>query len=294
MRVAVAGLGLMGEPIARRLLAAGHELTVFNRTAERAQPFAAEGATVAPSLAEVWDSADVCVTMVANDAALEAVTTGDGGLLGEGREGRVLVDMSTISPAASARVAAAAAAIGVEYLRAPVSGNPTVVRAGNLSIMVSGDQATFARVEDVLRDIGPNLFHVGEGEQARVLKLALNLMIAGTMQLIAEAVVFAEASGLDRATLLEVMGASAVGSPFVKYKTAPLVARDYTTTFSIENMHKDLQLALSAADNAGPTLPSLVLLDQLVEASIAAGLAESDLSALLPQLQRTTGLVPDL
>jgi len=291
MRVAVVGLGLMGEPIARRLLAAGHELTVFNRTAERAGPFAADGVAVAPSVGEVWDTADVCVTMVANDAALEDVA---GALLGAGREGRVLVDMSTVSPAASARVAQAASAAGVAYLRAPVSGNPTVVRAGNLSIMVSGDAAAFAGVEAALRDVGPHVFHVGDAEQARVLKLALNLMIAGIMQLMAEAVVFAEANGLDRATLLEVMGASAVGAPFVKYKTAPLVAKDYTTTFSIENLHKDLQLALAAGADAGVTLPTVVLVDGLVQACIDAGFAESDLSALLPRLQRATDVTPDL
>jgi 3-hydroxyisobutyrate dehydrogenase-like beta-hydroxyacid dehydrogenase len=291
MRVAVVGLGLMGEPIARRLLAAGHELTVFNRTAERARAFEADGATVASSAAEVWETADVCVTMVANDAALEEVTAS---LLGEWREGRVLVDMSTVSPAASARVAAAASAGRVDYLRAPVSGNPTVVRAGNLSIMVSGDRATFERVEPVLRDVGPNVFHVGDAEQARVLKLALNMMIAGIMQLMAEAVVFAEANGLDRATLLEVAGASAVGSPFVKYKTAPLVARDYTTTFSVENLHKDLQLALGAAADARVALPTTALLDELVQACIATGLGDTDLSALLPQLQRTTGVASDL
>jgi 3-hydroxyisobutyrate dehydrogenase-like beta-hydroxyacid dehydrogenase len=202
MRVAVVGLGLMGEPIARRLLAAGHELTVFNRTPGRTEPFAADGAIVAPSLAGVWDSADVCVTMVADDAALRTVTAADGGLFGDGRDGRVLVDMSTISPSASAAVAAAADDAGVGFLRAPVSGNPTGVRAGNLSILVSGHSATFDGIEPMLRDIGPNVFYVGAGEEARVLKLALNLMIGGTAQLIAEAVVFGEANGVDRATML--------------------------------------------------------------------------------------------
>ena len=108
----------------------------------------------------------------------------------------------------------------------------------------------------MLRDIGANVFYVGGAEESRVLKLALNLMIAGTAQLMVEAVVFGEANGLDRATMLEVMGASAVGSPFVKYKTAALVARDYTTTFSLENMHKDLTMALDAAGSVGVPLPA--------------------------------------
>ena len=280
----------MGEPIAERLLAAGHDLTVYNRSPGRSDALAAAGATVAPSAAGIWDTADVCVTVVTGDEALEAVS---GELLTGGR-GRTLVDMSTVSPAASADVATWAAGAGVAYLRAPVSGNPTVVRAGNLSIMVSGDEQTFRTVEPVLRDIGPNVFYVGGAEEARVLKLALNLMIAGTAQLMAEAVVFGEAAGLDRATMLEVMGASAVGSPFVKYKTAALVDRDYTATFSLANMHKDLAMALTAADREGVPLPVTFVVDQLVQASIADGMAETDLMGLLPHLQRDARVTPDV
>ena len=162
-----------------------------------------------------------------------------------------------------------------------------MVRAGNLSIVVSGDVSTFEEVEPILRDIGPNVFYVGAGEEARVLKLALNLMIAGTAQLIAEAVVFGEANGLDRATMLDVMAASAVGSPFVKYKTAALVAHDYTSTFSIANMHKDLQMALEAADGTGVSLPATLLVDELLQACIAAGMEETDLMALLPGCSET-------
>ena len=232
--------------------------------------------------------------MVTGDDALRTVTEKEAGLLTAGPNGRVLVDMSTVSPAASKEVAVAAETAGVAYLRAPVSGNPTVVRAGNLSIVVSGDVSTFEEVEPILRDIGPNVFYVGAGEEARVLKLALNLMIAGTAQLIAEAVVFGEANGLDRATMLDVMAASAVGSPFVKYKTAALVAHDYTSTFSIANMHKDLQMALEAADGTGVSLPATLLVDELLQACIAAGMEETDLMALLPRLQRDAGMTPDV
>ena len=290
MKVAVAGLGLMGEPIARRLLEAGHELTVYNRTPGRTDGLVAAGATAASRLAGIWSTADVCVTMVTGDDALRAVTSD----LFAGGRGRIVVDMSTISPAASAEIAEAAAAAGVGYLRAPVSGNATVVRAGNLSIMVSGDRGTFETVEPVLRDIGANVFYVGGAEQSRVLKLALNLMIAGTAQLMVEAVVLGEANGLDRATMLEVMGASAVGSPFVKYKTAPLVARDYATTFSLANMHKDLQMALEAAERVGVPLPVTLRVDELVQACIAAGMAGTDLMGLLPHLQRDAGVTPDI
>ncbi len=163
MQVAVLGLGKMGEPIARRLLEAGHELSVWNRTPGRTAGLQDAGARTLSAPREAWRAAEVCVTMLLDDAALLAVTTGADGLLTSSADGRVLVDMSTVSPAVSRRLAEAAEAAGVGYLRAPVSGNPSVVEAGNLGIMVSGDEEVFARTEAVLRDIGPNVFYVGRG-----------------------------------------------------------------------------------------------------------------------------------
>jgi 3-hydroxyisobutyrate dehydrogenase-like beta-hydroxyacid dehydrogenase len=294
----------MGEPITRRLLGAGHDVTVWNRTREKAAALAKEGAHVADTPAAAWQTATLVVSMVADDKALEAVTLGPEGLLDlEGRDGArlksgtgaasatdpVLVDMSTVSPEASARVAEAAAAAGVDYLRAPVSGNPSVVEAGNLGIVVSGDEPVFARVESVLRDIGPNVFYLGPGEQARVMKLALNILIAGTTELLAEALVLGEAYGLDRAKMLEIMGASAVGSPFVKYKTAALVADDYSTTFSTNAMHKDVSLALATGHAGGVPLPFMGCVQQLLEGCIASGWGDADLTALVLRLRREAG-----
>jgi 3-hydroxyisobutyrate dehydrogenase-like beta-hydroxyacid dehydrogenase len=281
----------MGEQIAQRLLDAGHELCVWNRTADRASGLAAAGARVLSSPREACEAAEVCVTMVLDDRALVDVTNE---LFAEPREGAVLVDMSTVSPAASRQVADAAVAAGVAYLRAPVSGNPSVVAAGNLGIMVSGAEEVFGRTEALLRDIGPNVFYVGPGEEARVLKLALNLMIAGNAQLIAEALVLGEANGLDRAKMLEVMGASAAGSPFVKYKSAALVQDDYTATFTGYAMWKDLTMALAAAHDASAPLPVTATIQQLVEGCIGSGWGELDLMALLPRLRREAGLEPGL
>jgi len=294
VQVAVLGLGKMGAPIARRLVDAGHPVCVWNRTSERAAGLADEGARVLSAPREAWETADVCVTMLLDDAALLEVTTGADGLFTGGGERRVLVDMSTVSPQASRRVAEAAAAAGVEYLRAPVSGNPSVVEAGNLGIMVSGDEEIFRRVEALLREIGPNVFYVGSGEEARVLKLALNLMIAGNAQLIAEALVLGEAHGLDRARMLEVMGASAAGSPFVKYKAAGLLQDDYRATFTASAMWKDLTMALAAAHEAHAPLPVTATIRELVEGCIGSGWGELDLMALLPRLRREAGLEPGL
>jgi 3-hydroxyisobutyrate dehydrogenase-like beta-hydroxyacid dehydrogenase len=290
LHVAVVGLGRMGEPIARRLLGAGHDVTVWNRTREKSSALAEHGARVADTPAAAWETATVVVTMVADDAALEAVTlASDGVLTANAPDDAVVIDMSTVSPEASARVAERATEVGLDYLRAPVSGNPSVVEAGNLGIVVSGDEAVFARVEAVLRDIGPNVFYLGPGEQARVMKLALNILIAGITELLAESLVLGEAHGLDRAKMLEIMGASAVGSPFVKYKTAGLVADDYSTTFSTTAMHKDVSLALAAGHEGGVPLPVTACIQQLLEGCIASGWGDADLTALVLRLRREAG-----
>lgn len=289
MRAGVVGLGLMGEPIARRLLQAGHELTVWNRTPGRADDLVAKGAREESTLEDVWETASVVITMVLDDNALRAVTLGEGGLLRSSGPNRTLIDMSTVSVTCSSQVAAAADEVGTEFLRAPVSGNPSVVEGGNLTIMVSGDQKRFDTVSALLADIGPHVYHVGEKDEARVLKLALNLMVAGTAQLMAEALVLGEANGLDRATMLEVMGGSAIGSPFVKYKTDALVADNYVSTFRTQAMLKDLGLALDAGNAVGASLPVTALVRQFLQECISAGMADADFMVLFPRLQRDSG-----
>ena len=201
------------------------------------------------------------------------------------RPGTVLVDISTVSPAASARVAALAEAASLEYLRAPVSGNPTVVRSGNLSFIVSGPPNTLERVEPVIRAIGPTIHHVGDAEQARVVKLAVNLMIGGLAELMSEALVLGEAAGVSRAALLDVMGTSAAGAPFVKYKTEPLLNDDYSATFTTALMEKDIDLILDAADDNGVDLPVARELKTLLRAAIEAGYGGDDFIALFLYLR---------
>jgi 3-hydroxyisobutyrate dehydrogenase-like beta-hydroxyacid dehydrogenase len=289
MRVAVLGLGRMGVPIAERLEQAGHELSVWNRSPGPTAAFAERGIRVLDTARQAWEHADVCITMLSDGPAVEAVTLGNDGLL-VGDAGGTLVDMSTIGPDTSARVGEECERRGLAFLRAPVSGNPSVVVAGNLGIMVSGPREAFDRLADTLRDIGPNLFYVGGGEEARIVKLALNLMIGGTAQLMAEALVLGEKYGIDRGTMLEVMGGSAMGSPFVKYKTDALVADDYSSTFTASMLYKDLALALEAAHEVAAPLPVTAVTEQLVEACIATGMGDADLTALLPRLRRDAGL----
>jgi 3-hydroxyisobutyrate dehydrogenase len=285
--VAVVGLGKMGEPIAERILDAGFPLSVFNRTPARAEPLAARGATVLGSQAEALAAADVCVTSLADDDAVEAVLLGGGGVLSGARAGTVLVEMSTVSPAASERVAEAAAAAGVDYLRAPVSGNPTAVRGGILTIVVSGPEAVAADLDPLLRAIGAKVLYVGEGERARVVKLVFQILVAGTAELLAEALVLGESAGVEREKLLEAIGASAVGSPFVAYKSPPLLRDDYSATFTTALMLKDVDLVLALAEEHGVSLPFARHVRMLLEATAESGRADEDFMALYPHLRQS-------
>jgi 3-hydroxyisobutyrate dehydrogenase-like beta-hydroxyacid dehydrogenase len=271
----------MGTAFAERLLDAGYGLVVMNRTPAKAAPLEARGAAVARSYAALVESVDVVLTSLADDDALDEVAAA---LLAVAEPDTVLVDTSTVSPAASARVSSRAEAASVSYARAPVSGNPTVVRAGNLSFIVSGPSATLDRVEPILLAIGPTVYRVGDAEEARVVKLAINLMIGGLAQLMAEALVLGESSGVSRAALLEVMGGSAAGAPFVRYKTGALLEDDYSATFTTALMGKDLDLILDAGGDAGVELPVTTRLRAIVRAAIEAGYADDDFMALFPFL----------
>jgi 3-hydroxyisobutyrate dehydrogenase-like beta-hydroxyacid dehydrogenase len=280
--VGLIGLGHMGTAFAERVLEAEFPLVVYNRTRSKAESVADRGAAVAASAADLAARVDVVLTSLSDDEALESVVAE---VLPAARPDTVLVDMSTVSPAASARVAGEAEAVSVGYLRAPVSGNPSVVRAGRLSFIVSGPADVLERVEPVIRAIGPTIHHVGEREQARIVKLAINLIIGGLAELMSEALVLGEAAGVSRADLLEVMGNSAAGAPFVKYKTEPLLRDDFSATFTTALMEKDIDLILDAAHENGVELPVGRELKALLRAASEAGYANEDFIALFLYLR---------
>ena len=288
-RVALVGVGHMGLPIGERLLEAGYPLIVFNRTPAKLQPLLDRGAQAAGGVEELLADAEVCISSLSDDAALAAVATT---LLRGARPGTILIETSTVSVAASARVAALAADAGVLYLRAPVSGNPFVVRSGNLTLIVSGPADGFERAKDLIAAIGPNVYYVGESDEARIVKLVLQVMIAGTTQLMAESLVLGETAGVDRAKLLEVMGNSAVGSPFVKYKTEPLLRNDYSATFTTAMMSKDVGIVLGLAGERAASLPLTERVADLLEATIAGGHGDLDLMALYLECRHAAGLAP--
>lgn len=276
------GLGNMGTAIAERLLAAEWDVAVHNRTPGKAEPLRAAGATVFETAGALAEAVDVVLTSLADDDALESVATV---VAGAAQPGTLLVDLSTVSPAASARVAALADEAGLLYLRAPVSGNPSVVQSGNLTFIASGPREAFERAEPTLLAIGRSIHEVGEAEQARVVKLAINLVIGGLAELMAEALVLSEASGVSRAALLETMGDSAAGAPFVKYKTEPLLRDDYSATFTTRLMEKDVDLVLEEAASAGVPLPLAAELKKRIRATVAAGYGDDDFMALFLNLR---------
>jgi 3-hydroxyisobutyrate dehydrogenase-like beta-hydroxyacid dehydrogenase len=280
--VGLIGLGNMGTAIAERLLAAGYELAVHNRSPAKAERLREAGAKVFETAGGLADAVDTVLTSLADDEALESVAAA---IASAARPGTLLIDLSTVSPAASARVAVLATEASLLYLRAPVSGNPSVVQAGNLTFIASGPREALARAEPTLLAIGPTIHEVGEGEQARVVKLAINLVIGGLAELMAEALVLSEASGVSRAALLETMGDSAAGAPFVKYKTEPLLRDDYSATFTTRLMEKDVDLVLEEAANAGVQLPLAAELKKRIRATVDAGYGDDDFMALFLDLR---------
>jgi 3-hydroxyisobutyrate dehydrogenase-like beta-hydroxyacid dehydrogenase len=279
----------MGSAFAERLLEAGYPLVASNRTPDKARALEERGARVVATPEELVGQVDVVLTSLANDEAFEAVASE---IVAAARPGQVLVDLSTVSPTVSARVAAEAEAVSLAYVRAPVSGNPTVVRAGNLSFMVSGPEQAINEIEPVLLAIGPTVHRVGDGEQARVVKLAINLMIAILVQAMSEAVVLGEASGVSREAILRVMRGSAVGAPLVNYKSGPLLDDDYSATFTTELMEKDVELALDVAAQAGVELPLTEEMKAHLRATIEDGYGDDDFLALFQHLRRACGLEP--
>ncbi|MGC8626700.1 MAG: NAD(P)-dependent oxidoreductase [Acidimicrobiales bacterium] len=294
MQVAVVGLGKMGTALARRLLDRGFDVVVWDRRPQAARDLVSMGAIAARGLADVWAGPGLAMSFLADDDAVRQVYLGAGGLVESAPQGAVLVEMSTISPAASAEVAGAAQARRLNYVRCPVSGNPRALASGEATLIVSGDGTSVQAARPVLLELSSRLYHVGAKEEAKVLKLAVNSMLAASAEMLAELVTLSEALGIDRSVLLEVLGGSAVGSPFFRYKADQLVQRDYGPTFTVAMLAKDLRLAEGVAKAARVPLPVVRLVSTLVANSCEEGLGELDFTALLPHLQHLAGQPTDV
>jgi 3-hydroxyisobutyrate dehydrogenase-like beta-hydroxyacid dehydrogenase len=274
------GLGLIGKPMARNVLKAGFPMTVWNRTRSKAEELGREGATVAATAKQVAAAATVLFTIVSDPPALEEVLWGANGALEGLREGSVLVDSSTVSPALARRAAAACADRGAEFLDAPVTGGTWGAEKGELVFMVGGKEKVLKRVEPVLSAMGKKFFYLGGNGAGQTVKLAMNMIYALEVQVLAEALALVCRAGVDAECLLEVLQSS-MGRAAVLDIKAPLILKgDFSPSFPLRLMHKDLGLALELANQLGVPLPATAAARETYSAVRGTTKADVDYSAV--------------
>lgn len=284
------GLGKMGTPMAANLLKAGYALSVHNRSPGKARSLVEAGAIHAASPAHLATSCEVVVSMVADDAALLDVALGPGGIFEAARAGLLYVDMSTVSPEASRRVARVADERGVGYLRAPVSGSTAKASAGALSIFASGARPDYEQCLPWLGRIGDKFYYVGDGEQARYVKIAVNMMVGITAAMVGEALVLGERGGVGWEQMIDVINTSVVASPLIGYKSEQLAARDFRPMFTVSQMAKDFDLALETARTGDVPMPLTAVARQFFAAMSATGRGEVDFFAYVTLLEELAGI----
>lgn len=284
------GLGVMGSRMVKRLLAAGHTVRGYNRTQSKALGLLDLGMRWGDTPAAVAQTVDVVFSMVANTAALQAVTDGPHGVLAGLRTGMIFVDMSTVSPTASRTIAAQVAAAGAHMLDAPVSGSVSTLEEGRLSFMVGGERAAYERVLPILQDIGPKVTYVGENGLAAAMKVATNLSLAVQMLAFSEGVLLAEKSGIARETAVEVLLNSVIASPMVKYRGPFVLGLPEEALFDVNMMQKDLLLALEMGRQLDVPLPTTAVTNELLTAARGMGLAQKDFAVVFEVLAQLSGL----
>jgi 3-hydroxyisobutyrate dehydrogenase-like beta-hydroxyacid dehydrogenase len=279
-RVGLIGLGLMGAPMGANLLKAGFPLTVWNRTAEKAQKLADKGATIAKSPQEVASQVDVLFTIVSDPPALEEVLWGKQGALVALKKGSVLIDSSTVSPALARRVSKACADQSVDFLDAPVTGGTWGAEKGELIFMIGGKKEVLDRVEPILQAVGKRFFLLGPNGSGQTVKLAMNLILALEVQALAEGLELVTSSGVEPTKLLEVLQSSMGRAPVLDVKAPVILKRDFTPSFPLRLMHKDIRLAMELAKENGIELPAGTAAYQAYSAVKAAAKSDVDYAAI--------------
>ena len=286
--VTLLGAGKLGAAAVERWIEGGREVTVWNRTPERAEKLAGENVTAQPDLAKAVGASPVVVTLVSDGPALRDVLLERGGM--DAMEpGSTLMDLSTVDVASSEAVAKAAEERGVTYLRGAVSGTAAVLSSGAAGLLLSGPQEAMDAVKPLLDDLGANQVVVGEAEEAKVAKLAANMLLAGTMEVLAEAIVMAEASGLPRETVLDAIGATVLSSKFLEYKGAALRDRNYDATFTTAALLKDVNLAIAQGESVGVAEPAIAAIRERLDQAVEDGWGEDDFVALTRVVQKAAG-----
>lgn len=289
MRVAFIGLGIMGEPMAGHLLAGGNSLTVHSRTKSKADGLLARGARWADSARQAAEGADIVFICVSDTPDVEAVVFGVSGIAEVARPGMIVIDHSTISPAATRKMAEQLAGKGVKFLDAPISGGDVGARNATLSIMVGGDEAAFQVVAPLLSLMGKTIVHCGPSGYGQLTKLVNQILVSVTNLAVCEAMTFAEKNGLDLGKTVSVLSGGAAGSWQLANLAPKMIARDFRPGFMVDLMQKDLRLVMSAAAAAGVCLPASSLVHQLFTSAQSAGEGKAGTQALFSVLERLAG-----
>jgi 3-hydroxyisobutyrate dehydrogenase-like beta-hydroxyacid dehydrogenase len=274
------GVGKMGLPICKRLRGAGFQVKALCRNGASESIAAANGFQVARTISETVAGAGVVVSAISDDKALAAVVFGESGLKDSLGRDQIYIDMSTVSPEASGRVAEALSHVGCAYLRAPVSGSTATAEQGALTALVSGPAEAFRAMADFFAAFTKKAFLVGSGEEARYLKLSINAMLGATSALLAESLMLARKGGMDIQTIMSVVSESAVASPLIQYKRGAITTGDYTAAFSVSQMLKDLDLIEQAASATSCEMPLLSNIRNVYRAAFARGLGDQDFFVL--------------
>ncbi|HEX2741161.1 MAG TPA: 2-hydroxy-3-oxopropionate reductase [Rubrobacter sp.] len=288
-KVGFIGLGIMGKPMAKNLIDADYDLVVYNRTREKAEELASEGATVVGSPKEVAEQSDVIITMLPDSPQVEEVLTGEDGVLEGVSEGALIVDMSTISPVVTEELSEKAGEKGASMLDAPVSGGDVGAIEGTLSIMVGGSEDDFERAKPLFDVMGKTVTHVGPSGTGQVVKAANQIVVALTIEAVSEALVLGSKGGVAPEKILDVLGGGLAGNKVMELKREKMLTHTFDPGFKIELHHKDLGIALAAGREYGVTLPVTAIVDQMLETLKMRGKGDRDHSAILTLIEESSG-----
>jgi 3-hydroxyisobutyrate dehydrogenase-like beta-hydroxyacid dehydrogenase len=289
-RIAFLGLGIMGSRMAANLAAAGHELTVWNRTASTAERFAAEhGAALAPTPARAADGCELVFTMVVDGDQVRDVLLSEGGAADGAQPGTVMVDCSTIGPAATLEIGAALGDRGLSFVDAPVTGSSPKAQDGTLTFMVGATDEQFAALRPTLQAMGELIVHAGALGQGQMVKLINNATAAANAATLAQALIVGKRADVDLDALVQVMGAGAGGSAMLDLKAGPMRRHDYSTLFKLEHMLKDVRLCLDEGQRLGVPFPSAAFVREVLSAGMGLGHADDDFAAILDPLEGLAG-----
>ena len=289
-KIAWIGVGNMGSRMSKRLMDAGHELIACDKVEENTNSLVEDGAGFAKNPAMASADAAFIFTMIPNSEILVDVVAGKEGIVKHIKKGSIVIDMSTVSPEASSEANQAIESAGCKFLRAPVTGSTVLAEQGKLKILCSGDKASYESALPLFETMSTKQYYLGENEEARYMKLAINMMMGTSCQMLAESLVFGESAGLDWGQMLDVFAESAAGSPLIKYKVEPLKKRDFTPAFTVKLMEKDLDLAIEIAKKNDTTIMMTSLVRQFFAAARATGKGELDFASVLLQMEEMAGI----